>query len=402
MKIFDKDCRELFDSLKRDVEYKINSDNLLNFETNEYIESLCSKSKIEFSCELNLSEMSRGELEEFARGNVDHFGRSYNQKMIKCTFYVPVVGTNLTIIKYAGWSTTTLGYSCLENTNFNEKTEVLEITVEKPIDSNVNLKDETEKVVNQFNRRLPWLKKDIDDYNKQIIDFIKQKFDIRLNQLNKIKQSDDEIGLPLYVPIKRETVQIRRETIPVSSSVSVNASEIEKYYLDDKSFKEINIVIHNFAKAMESYPKSYSGFTEEMIRDQLLVTLNQVMPNDSSITGETFNKIGKTDVMIKHKNDIVFVAECKKWAGYLSLKNAIDQLRGYLTWRNNRASVIVFSYNKNFKAVLKEIEENILDYPNLVKKEITFDSNAIISVDINDGEKYLKMTIQVFNLYSGE
>jgi hypothetical protein len=37
-------------------------------------------------------------------------------------------------------------------------------------------------------------------------------------------------------------------------------------------------------------------------------------------TGETFNHVGKTDILIRHENKNVFVAECKFWGGYEGLK----------------------------------------------------------------------------------
>jgi hypothetical protein len=45
-------------------------------------------------------------------------------------------------------------------------------------------------------------------------------------------------------------------------------------------------------------------------------------------TGETFNHTGKTDILIRHENKNIFVAECKFWGGYEELIATTTQLLG--------------------------------------------------------------------------
>lgn len=61
-------------------------------------------------------------------------------------------------------------------------------------------------------------------------------------------------------------------------------------------------------------------------------------------TGETFSRRGKTDIFIPWEGDerAVFIAECKWWRGPAAFSRAIEQLLGYLTWRDSRAALIVF------------------------------------------------------------
>jgi hypothetical protein len=80
---------------------------------------------------------------------------------------------------------------------------------------------------------------------------------------------------------------------------------------------------------MERSPTVFENAREEDIRVHYLVQLNGQYHGKA--TGETFNHSGKTDILIRHENHNVFVAECKFWAGYKALKETTHQLLGYTT-----------------------------------------------------------------------
>jgi hypothetical protein len=69
---------------------------------------------------------------------------------------------------------------------------------------------------------------------------------------------------------------------------------------------------------MERSPTVFEKAEEEHIRVHYLVQLNGQYQGKA--TGETFNNIGNTDILIRHENKNVFVAECKFWEGYEGLK----------------------------------------------------------------------------------
>jgi len=75
-----------------------------------------------------------------------------------------------------------------------------------------------------------------------------------------------------------------------------------------------------------------------------------------SVTGETFNKIGKTDILIRHEKSNVFIAECKFWKGIGAFHETIDQILSYLTWRDSKAAILCFVENKELNPVLEKIE----------------------------------------------
>ena len=111
---------------------------------------------------------------------------------------------------------------------------------------------------------------------------------------------------------------------------------------------------------MERSPTVFEKAEEEHIRVHYLVQLNGQYQGKA--TGETFNNIGKTDILIRHENKNIFVAECKFWEGYEGLKKTVDQLLGYTTWRDTKTTLIIFSRRQDFTGVITEAQRAMKDH----------------------------------------
>ena len=103
---------------------------------------------------------------------------------------------------------------------------------------------------------------------------------------------------------------------------------------------------------------------EEALRDLLLM---QLAPHFQSVTGETFNKAGKTDILIRHEKSNLFVAECKLWKGPKGYLATIDQALGYLTWRDSKAAVICFVRSANLEPVLQAVKDRTAEHTCFVR-----------------------------------
>ena len=79
--------------------------------------------------------------------------------------------------------------------------------------------------------------------------------------------------------------------------------------------------------------------------------------------GDIDNKRGKTDILFATGTNHVLVAECKVWDGPKSLVGAVDQVLGYLTWRDTRAAVIMFVPNKDPMPVLDQVSKQLNAHP---------------------------------------
>jgi hypothetical protein len=120
---------------------------------------------------------------------------------------------------------------------------------------------------------------------------------------------------------------------------------------------------------MERSPSAFSGLDEEALRTHFQIPLNGKFQGMAS--GETFNAASKTDILIKHEDRILFVAECKFWKGAQSLTDAISQLLSYMTWRETKAAILLFNQNKNFSSVLDQIPGGLPNTRNLCGKSAT-------------------------------
>jgi hypothetical protein len=88
-----------------------------------------------------------------------------------------------------------------------------------------------------------------------------------------------------------------------------------------------------------------------------------------SSTGETFNKKGRTDILIRYQGSNVFVGECKFWGGLKAFHVTIDQLLSYLTWRDSKAAVVSFVKNSQFGPVLQMIKTGTTQHPCFIRLE---------------------------------
>lgn len=154
----------------------------------------------------------------------------------------------------------------------------------------------------------------------------------------------------------------------------------------------------NKKEYFERLPSTYAGKEEEHLRDHILLILE---PNfEGSATGETFNKAGKTDILLRHEGKNVFIAELKFWHGKKAYLDTISQLLSYLTWRDSKAAVVVFVKNKEFSSVLETVKKITLEHDNCLgfvseQEEGWFHYSFHINEDRN---REVKLSVMLFHL----
>jgi hypothetical protein len=110
--------------------------------------------------------------------------------------------------------------------------------------------------------------------------------------------------------------------------------------------------IEQYARQFEVTPVPYNRMSEEELRDSLIAMMNVNYPG--AATGETFNKLGKTDINLRVDEGNVLICECKFWSGRKAYGEALDQLFRYLTWRQNYGVLIHFCKLKNMTKAIAE------------------------------------------------
>jgi hypothetical protein len=123
----------------------------------------------------------------------------------------------------------------------------------------------------------------------------------------------------------------------------------------------------DMALVIERNPTAFQSLTEEEIRFHFLVSLNAIY--EGNATAETFSYQGKTDIQIRNGGKPIFTAECKFWSGQKALTETVDQLLGYVTWRDTKTAILLFNKNKNFSQVLDQIEPTLRSHSKFVRLE---------------------------------
>lgn len=157
-------------------------------------------------------------------------------------------------------------------------------------------------------------------------------------------------------------------------------------------------VIEGMVKVMERSPKAFHGIDEEALRTHSLVQLNGHY--EGGATGETFNYQGKTDILIRSGDRNIFIAECKFWNGPAKLTDTIDQLLGYLSWRDSKAAILLFNRNKDFSKVIEAIPGVVRAHPNFQKDEGKRGETAFRYAfrHRDDAAKILHLTVMAFDI----
>ena len=131
---------------------------------------------------------------------------------------------------------------------------------------------------------------------------------------------------------------------------------------------------------------------------QFLVTLNGQY--EGKATGETFNYLGKTDILIRDGNSNLFIAECKFWDGPKVLYETVDQILRYTSWRDTKAAIFLFNRNKNLTRVLEQVAPTFREHPNFVR-EISYGSETEFRFVLrhkDDPARELTVTVLVFEV----
>ncbi len=132
--------------------------------------------------------------------------------------------------------------------------------------------------------------------------------------------------------------------------------------LESAEYEHVLGVISSMVHVIERSPGAFKGMKEEDLRQHFLVQLNGQY--EGQATGETFNFEGKTDILIRAEGRNIFIAECKFWRGPESLRETIDQLLGYASWRDTKTAILIFNRDRQLSTVLPKITEVFKAHPN--------------------------------------
>lgn len=160
-----------------------------------------------------------------------------------------------------------------------------------------------------------------------------------------VKRRDDAATRIPGLPKPKARPRAMTQSPPPTATPALDGPTLDEFY------RHFLAIVGNALVGLERSPGRFANADEEVLRDQLLVTLNTHY--DGHAHGESFNGAGKTDILIRHANNNVVIAECKWWGGKKVLTGALEQLISYTTWRDNRLALILFVGTKGIDAVIK-------------------------------------------------
>jgi hypothetical protein len=185
----------------------------------------------------------------------------------------------------------------------------------------------------------------IDPFNASLKDEAARIVHGRRDRLLKARKIAASLGYSLRhradAPLTYISPKVRPKLPAITSVLGTFQPEPT---IAEAEYQNILHIIENMSFVMERNPRVFSTAPEETIRDHYLVQLNGQY--DGSATGETFNGHGRTDILVRDGGANLFIAECKIWHGPKQFIEAIDQLLGYVTWRDTKTAIIVFNRNQ--------------------------------------------------------
>ncbi len=170
----------------------------------------------------------------------------------------------------------------------------------------------------------------------------------------------------------------------------------------DELYLNVLKTLNTYGKDLEKKPKVFRGQDEEGLRDHFLTSLTARYERTSA-TGETFNKDGKTDILLKDdQGDNLFIAECKWWKGPSVFQNTISQLfDNYVTWRDTKLAILFFVDNKDFSNVLEQIKSEATLHPYYMRfvKKTDESRYSFVFRQKDDDVHEVKLEIMLFHFF---
>jgi hypothetical protein len=160
-------------------------------------------------------------------------------------------------------------------------------------------------------------------------------------------------------------IPVTQKPLPISNKAP--AGQAPEPYLTLDNLDEVLGRVEAMIHVMERSPGAFAHMNEEHLRTMLLFGLNGLF--EGAATGETFNGIGDTDILIRVLDRNVFLAECLIWRGPEHFLGKLDaQLFKYATWRDEQLVAIVFNRNKGFTEVVEKMRQVIREHDQCVRE----------------------------------
>jgi len=224
---------------------------------------------------------------------------------------------------------------------------------------------DVERGIKQVNFWLGNRNNDIEAGNKGLVNRVKGVWEAKRKQLEDGFGATNELLKKLNIPLHQDPnarvkpVEIKERQLRTVMEKPRSAMKQEPS-LSGEDVAGLVEFIDQYTRQFEVTPTAYASMDEENLRDLLVGMMNVNYPD--STTGETFSKLGKTDISFRVDSGHVLICECKFWAGAKAYGAALDQLFGYITWRQNYGVLIHFSKLKGMSKAIAGAQKATTDH----------------------------------------
>ena len=233
-------------------------------------------------------------------------------------------------------------------------------------DSPEPMKAEKEPFLNCLKEQAERVNAEVSSYNATLETVAQRAVQPRKREL--LRQS--KLVEALEIPLRKAENVPDTFAIPITPKRMVikpeapDSSYAPEPTIPKEIYSQILKIVSETGIAMERHPSIYGDKGEEPLRDLFLMVL---CTHFTSVTGETFNNKGKTDILIQYEGENAFIAECKFWDGIKSYLETINQLLRYLTWRDSKSAILCFVRKEELQPVLDQIESETQKHTCFVK-----------------------------------
>ncbi|MET9041729.1 hypothetical protein ABZX34_02305 [Streptomyces sp. NPDC004362] len=234
------------------------------------------------------------------------------------------------------------------------------------------IKQSLDGQLNEIDKWLSWVSSQVNAYNGEAVTRITREVQARKERILANRNLEAAIGFPIQkrsdagtyaIPVVRKKIDLRSR--PATSSMAAFRPEP---VLAEAHYEDAIRVLLNSRNQLERSPSTTAHMGEEAIRDMLLLNLNGQF--EGKAAGEVFNGKGKTDILVRVEDRHVFIGECKFWKGPKTITDTLDQLLGYLVWRDTKAALLLFIRRGNPTEIITKSLDKICSHPSF-KREST-------------------------------
>ena len=404
---FHKNLKDFISGKATSIRDEINSKPDEYFESvplEEYLEYLISAYELPYLPELHWSETSIDIGEVMISGRFlpsDFRARDLNEKypFNEVTYHIPFSGEDL-LLKYHSTGRVTLGGGSTRDLRIEGNFLVLPI---------IDYRGDPKKLEFEFDRSKKAIIDKCNDINfelerarKTLPNFIQKELNKRVEKINKANDYKSQFNFPIRkkgnVAKAFQVPNLVKKKKIKPQPVGRNKSDKKEMQISDADFKHILSILQECGKNWEQHPDIYKGKGEEALRDQLIFVL---APNiEGVVAGEAYNKKGKTDIAIKYESTNLFIGECKIWKGASVFTKTIDQILGYLTWRDSKSAIMMFVPNADISSVIETAKKTIQQHPNFVRElEVINDGWVNYRFHLTGDEgSYLTIAVHLYHM----